>query len=172
MLVHVFPMEQEGSEATGRVLRSDLYFHGLQPGRCVTQHLYRVDSGGELFVWRCCQTHCPLGGLKIRSMPMDHAYTFAQRLLPWPCESPCRGTTTCGCESWGAWLPAHSPAITGLGQFPSDVLVLLSDPRSSWSGMFPPAHIVLDPEYLRCGRNTNSVKERCYRGHFFCCCVI
>lgn len=105
-------MEREGSEATGRVLRSDLYFHGLQPGRCVSQHLYRVDSRGELFVWRCCQTPCPLGELKTRSMPMDHAYTFAQCLLPWPCESPCRGTQRVGvrAEERGC-LPAALPSL-------------------------------------------------------------
>lgn len=160
-------MEQEGSEATGRVLRSDLYFHGLQPGRCVSQHLYRVDSGGELLVWRCCQTRCPLGELKTRSMPMDHAYTFAQCLLPWPCESPRRGTQRVGvrAEERGC-LPTALPSLAW-NSSPLMCLLLLSDPRSSWSGMFLPAHMVLDPEYLHCGRNTNSVKECCYRGHFF-----
>lgn len=51
MLVHKFPMEQGASEAIVRVLRPDLYLHGLQPGGHVSQHLYRVDSGGELFLW-------------------------------------------------------------------------------------------------------------------------
>lgn len=108
MLVLVFPMEKESAEATGRILRSDLYFHGLEPGGCISQHLHGLYWGGEPFKWSCCQTHCPLGELKTRSMP---TYIMCADLAS---VSPLVEAQSV----WRAvWLPAHSPAITSLGGF-------------------------------------------------------